>query len=273
MDRTLLPNGDHPESPGALEYIHHIVTRDDIALAFVTGRDHSLVEEAIDEYRLPIPDYVIGDVGTNIYSVNGSQWQQWDDWHDEIRHSWKGLSHREVYDSLENVKGLELQEGDKQNLFKVSYYAPADVDEYHLLEAVRNRLSSLDIEYNLVWSVDETRSLGLLDILPASASKYHAIEYLLRKTGNSINNTLYAGDSGNDIDVLCSPVRAVLVANATDEVRQQAKLLAQSRGYTNALYIAQGGLHGMNGNYAAGIIEGINHYYPEILQPLENDDN
>jgi len=266
LDRTLLPNGDAPESPDAMQHLKNLLARDDVFLAFVTGRDRRLVEDAINDFQLPGPDYVIGDVGTNIYSVNDTEWELWNDWHDEIRHSWRGLSHQELNDSTANIEGLRIQEDVKQNLYKLSYYASGDIDANKMLEAVQHRLQTLDIEYNVVWSVDETRNLGLLDILPAAASKYHAIDYLLRKTDSSIDNTLYAGDSGNDIDVLCSPIRSVLVANATNEVRQQATILAQSRGHAGDLYLARGGFLGMNGNYAAGILEGVNHYYPELLR-------
>jgi hypothetical protein len=35
------------------------------------------------------------------------------------------------------------------------------------------------------------------------------------------------------------------------------------QGTITALYLAQGGFLGMNGNYSAGILEGIAHYHPE----------
>jgi sucrose-6F-phosphate phosphohydrolase len=271
MDRTLLPNGDADESPQAMDLLSRLVSRDDVQLAYVSGRDRKLVEQAIDEYHLPVADFVIGDVGTNIYTVERQQWIKWDDWHDEIKHSWRGLTHDELHRSLREIEGLQLQEKDKQNRFKLSYYVPGDIDSDALLEQVRQHLADLNIDYNVVWSIDETLGQGLMDILPAAASKYHAIDYLLLRTGCDVNNTVFAGDSGNDIDVLCSPLHAVLVANATNEVRQQAQHLAMLRGYENALYIARGGYLGMNGNYAAGILEGIQHYHPELV-PLQEGD-
>lgn len=271
MDRTLLPNGDAEESPQAMNLLSNLVSRDDVQLAYVSGRDRKLVEQAIDEYHLPAADYVIGDVGTNIYTVDGQQWQKWDDWHDEIQHSWRGLTHDELHRSLRQIEGLQLQEKAKQNRFKLSYYVPADIDSVELLEEVRQQLADLNIDFNAVWSVDETLDQGLLDILPAAASKYHAIDYLIRRTGCDVDNTVFAGDSGNDIDVLCSPLHAVLVANATNEVRQQAQHLAMLRGSEKALYLARGGYLGMNGNYAAGILEGVQHYHPELM-PLQEGD-
>jgi hypothetical protein len=38
-----------------------------------------------------------------------------------------------------------------------------------------------------------------------------------------------------------------------------------------AFYQAQGGFLGMNGNYSAGILEGIAHYHPDTLPWMENN--
>jgi HAD superfamily hydrolase (TIGR01484 family) len=269
MDRTLLPNGSAAESPEAMPLFKRLVERDNVQVAYVSGRSRALIEKAMQEYDLPAPDFVIGDVGTNIYTVADDEWTAWDDWHDEIKHSWRGLTYEDLHQCLQDIEGLRLQEEFKQNHFKLSYYVPADIDTDSLLEDVRTRLTDLSVDYSAIWSVDEANHQGLLDILPASASKYHAVEYLLRRNSCDVGNTLFAGDSGNDLDVLCSPLRAVLVANATDIVKEQAEHLAILRGQQDALYIAGGGYLGMNGNYVAGILEGVYHYYPRLLDSLE----
>jgi len=89
--------------------------------------------------------------------------------------------------------------------------------------------------------------------------------------GYSLNNTLFAGDSGNDLPVLTSPIHSVLVANATREVREQALQMATEQGTQNALYLARGTLLGMNGNYSAGILEGCVHYLPATLAWIEEE--
>ena len=40
----------------------------------------------------------------------------------------------------------------------------------------------------------------------------------------------------------------------------------------NALYLAHGGFLGMNGNYSAGILEGVAHYHPDTRLWMEDDD-
>ena len=93
--------------------------------------------------------------------------------------------------------------------------------------------------------------------LVADAGKLGAIQHLLRHTGIQRECTLFAGDSGNDLDVLASWIPAVLVANATAEVRAEAIERSESQGTRERLYLARGGNEGMNGNYAAGILEGL----------------
>ena len=81
LDRTLLPNGSQPESPGARALFHQLASHEQLTLAYVSGRDRALVEAAIEQYQLPRPDYVIADVGTSIYTVSGDEWQFWPTWH------------------------------------------------------------------------------------------------------------------------------------------------------------------------------------------------
>jgi len=265
LDRTLLPNGMQQESPRARERFRHLAAHPEISIAYVTGRHRELVLAAIEEYQLPLPDYVIGDVGTSIYSIKNDQWQLWDSWHQEIGVSWHGLTHDALTALFADIELLRLQEPEKQNTFKLSYYAASTVDAQALLDEMRQRLDQKQIAASLIWSVDETTDTGLLDILPAAATKRHAVEFLMSEQGYTLDNTLYAGDSGNDLPVLTSPIHSVLVANATNEVRQQALQMATTQGTQDALYLAHGNLLGMNGNYSAGILEGCVHYMPEIL--------
>jgi hypothetical protein len=77
---------------------------------------------------------------------------------------------------------------------------------------------------------------------------------------------VFAGDSGNDLDVLTSGLQAILVRNAADEVRQEAIARLSRQFLTNCLYLPEGNFYGMNGNYAAGLLEGLVHYIPETAK-------
>jgi len=259
LDRTLIPNGVQPESPAAKELFQRLVNREESTLVYVTGRHRALIEQAITEFDLPQPDFVIADVGTTIYHIESSGWRKWDEWEKQIALDWRGLRHDDIYRLLNVFPALQLQEQEKQNRYKLSFYVPLEADAHELISEVDARLKHAGIRANLIWSIDESNGLGLLDVLPASANKLHAIRFLMQQNGFMKENSVFAGDSGNDLDVLLSDIPAVLVANAGTEVRSHA-----ANASTDTCYIAKGGYLGMNGNYSAGILEGIAHYLPDV---------
>jgi HAD superfamily hydrolase (TIGR01484 family) len=264
LDRTVLPNGSQPESDGARNRFAMLASRPEVTLAYVTGRDRQLVSKAIINYCLPQPDYVISDVGTTIYEIHDNNWQLWRDWQQEIAPDWAGRSHSDIRRLLLDIVDLQLQEPAKQNLYKSSFYVPLYADIEALSHDIRLRLEAGGMRTNLIWSIDEPRGVGLLDVLPARASKKHAVFFLMQRNGYAPGDTVFAGDSGNDLPVLASEIPAVLVANASAAVRREALSLAEAQGHTDALYIAQGGFMDMNGNYTAGVLEGVVHYQPEV---------
>lgn len=263
LDRTLLPNGAPPESPGARDRFRALIARPEVELAFVSGRHRALVESAIAEYQLPQPDYVIGDVGSSIYAVNDSEWSQWSLWNEVLESDWGTRDGLALVALFEDIELLTPQESEKQGRFKSSYYAPMAVEVEALEREMQARLNAAGLPSKIIWSIDDNREIGLIDVLPQKASKLEAVRFLMQSTGHTLENTLFAGDSGNDLAVLCSEVHAVLVANATESVREEALRLARDAGTGATLYTARGGLRGMNGNYSAGILEGLVHYVPE----------
>lgn len=259
LDRTLIPNGAQPESPAAGARFAQLVRREDVTLVYVTGRHRALIEQAIVEHHLPQADYAIADVGATIYQHGASGWQQWHEWDEHIAPDGCNFAHDELYRMLSVFPALTLQENEKQNRHKLSFYVPPDTDAQALVAEMDILLLQAGIRANLIWSIDEAAATGLLDVLPARAGKLHALRFLMQKLAIGRDSTIFAGDSGNDLDVLLSDIPAVLVANASADVKQQAAKAAGA-----VLYIAQGGYLGMNGNYAGGILEGVAHYWPEV---------
>jgi len=266
LDRTLIPNGPQSESTGARRHFSALVARPEVTLAYVSGRHRALIERAIVNYRLPVPDYVIGDVGTTIYQVGPRQlWQRQTAWEEEIAKDWGGKSHADLKALSVDIPALRPQERAKQNDYKLSYYVPLHIDHNTLSAMIDARLKASGVTARQIWSVDEPTGIGLLDILPARASKYHALEALMQLHEFGYHDTVFCGDSGNDIEVLISPIPSVLVANSQPQVRELAIKLAEQGGHAGELYIAQGNFHGMNGNYSAGILEGVAHYHPHTI--------
>ncbi len=262
LDRTLLPNGRQPESPMARETFKRLALRPEVTLAYVSGRHRELVEDAIGEYGLPLPDWVIGDVGTTLYRIRSGEWLPWSEWEQDIAADWRGLTASDLQPLFTDMLSLRLQEESKQNRYKLSYYLtlPTNIDA--LRREMSRRLNALNVAASLIYSVDEASSKGLLDVLPAHATKLHAVEFLMQHQDFDYTNTVFAGDSGNDLPVLASAIQSVLVANAGCEVIKQAETLTRQQGTTDSFYLAKGSFMGMNGNYSAGILEGIAHYLP-----------
>lgn len=264
LDRTLIPNGLEPESSGARGRFHRFVSQQGVTLAYVSGRHRALVEQGIREYGLPLPDYVIGDVGTSLYRVRDRSWIRLSDWEEIIAADWAGLDRPTLAARLADLTELRLQEPEKQGRYKLSYYASADLEAGPLLDRVRRRLATTQARVSLIWSIDETTGVGLLDVLPEGATKFHAVVFLMGLTGHDESSTVFAGDSGNDLELLASPIPSILVANAHSGVRIEALRLSEERGCQGQLYQAVGGWGGMNGNYSAGILEGLAHFHPGL---------
>lgn len=272
MDRTVIPNGAQPESPDARPALRRLAERPEILIAYITGRRKDLVQSAVDEFDLPRPDFVAGDVGSSVYEVNGSEWTEMPDWLAMLEESWGGKDGNDIRRMWLPMDGLELQEPEAQGRFKVSFYTPDKVDRDELFRQVREQLSVMEVEANLIWSVDEAEGKGLLDILPPNADKAHALKFLTRHVGVPRDQAVFAGDSGNDLPALLSGHPAILTRNASEEVREEAKRRAEELGVISNLYFAQGDSSnenvnalcesGLNGNYAAGVIEGLVHFYP-----------
>lgn len=266
LDRTLIANGPEAESIGARARFDALVARPEVRLVYVSGRHRKLVKLAMRTYGLPQPDFVVANVGTTIYEVGAhKRWRRFGDWEADIARDWSEKSRQDLMELLHGIPKLQAQERSRQNRLKLSYYLPIKMDRPEMANRIEKRLESAGIDARLIWSIDDPAGVGLLDILPARASKLHALEYLMQARGFDLSNTLFCGDSGNDLEVLISPIPSVLVANASPEIKRQARELAELNGNGSDLYIATGGLFGMNGHYSAGILEGIAHYYPHSL--------
>jgi len=263
LDRTIIPNGYQEESAHARAVFRQLAEDSNIFLAYVSGRDKKLILDAIEKYYLPLPDYAIGDVGTALYRVINGNWQLSDDWSGEIGQEWKGLGRGKLSEFLEDMEEIRLQEPEKQKQYKASYYTDQNVDHQQLIDNIRGLLAEKGVRASIIWSVDEISTNGLLDIIPPRANKLHAIQFLMQQEHFPEDRTVFAGDSGNDLDVLTSGLQSILVKNATEDIRKEALKRLSEEDLTNRLYLPKGNFFGMNGNYTAGVMEGLVHFIPE----------
>lgn len=262
LDRTVIPNGRAPEHPAARRSFADFCRLPEVDLVYVTGRHRALVKQAIQSYDLPEPDFAITDVGTRIYRIVSGQWLELTQWGEEIAADWHGKSHAEIKEALSPLPQLRLQEESKQNTHKLSYYLSLEADREEVLAGVAQRLRRMGVDASLIWSIDEAEEIGLLDVLPRNATKLHGIQFLQQLLGYPADAVIFAGDSGNDLPVLASSIRSVLVANAGAEIKRQAQQLAEGNNHGEALYLAVDANFPLGGNYTAGVLQGVWHFMP-----------
>ncbi|MCA9269794.1 MAG: HAD-IIB family hydrolase, partial [Planctomycetales bacterium] len=205
--------------------------RDRVLLAYNSGRFVASVLDSVRATALPMPDAVIGGVGTQVHLLNlGSPAAAWP----TVNGDWNAQLVRRVA----MARGqLEPQPEHLQSQYKVSFFG------YDLSPAY---LSGLEVDctraglaVRIVYSSSRD-----LDILPATAGKGKATAFLAEQLQVAAERVIVAGDSGNDLAMFAEGFAGIVVANAHAEL----KSLQGDR-----VYHAQAG-------YAAGVAEGLQHW-------------
>lgn len=257
LDRTLLPNGSWPADPGAIPLFNELTQDDDVLLVYVTGRNLDLTEDAIQSFGVRFPDVLIGDVGTSIRRRVANGWATDNAWVEHVRQSCPRWDAQAVRNALAGVEGLVEQEAVHCGPFKQSYYADHDRSS-EILQLAKDRAEGRFDEV-FVYSFDSQSGAGLLDLLPRSATKQTALEFLAAQTGISKSDVVFCGDSGNDVFPLTAGFNGVMVRNADEQLVASVQK-AKSMRPDLRIYHAQGGFRGLNGYYTGGVIEGAYHY-------------
>jgi sucrose-6F-phosphate phosphohydrolase len=257
LDRTLLPNGSWPADPDAIDLFNDLTRRHGLLVVYVTGRNLDLTEQAIREYGVRHPDTLIGDVGTSIHRYGPDGWERHEGWNAHVRSTSPRWDVETVRDALAGVDGLNEQEREHCGPFKQSYYVDHDRREA-ILAAVDARIRDRYDEV-IIYSFDSQSGKGLLDVLPNSANKRTALEYLASGLDTDLADVVFCGDSGNDVFPLTAGFSGVLVRNADAQLVASVKAAAAENPELR-LYHAHGGYRGLSGYYTSGVLEGAWHY-------------
>lgn len=259
LDRTLLPNGPYPDDESISELFEKLAVVPHI-LSYATGRNISMVRDAMHTWGIPLPDFLIAEVGTSLYKKSGGELVPDTRWHDYILSTQNNWSRQQIISSISTSETLLFQEDEKQNEFKISYYLSAHDKKSTTLKEIREMLLRQDIAAQVLWSIDPlSNNVGLIDIIPTVATKAGAIEFLRTKEGFEKEQTIYCGDSGNDILPLTSCYKSIVVNNSPGDVKKEIAKRVSEIACTDRLYIATG-IPPKNGNYASGILEGLYHF-------------
>ena len=216
LDRTLLPNGNWPADEQAISLFNRLTGEHDVLVVYVTGRNLSLTERAIEEFGVRRPDVLCGDVGTTIRQHHDGQWHFDQGWNELIHTASPHWDTTAIKAAVADVDGLREQEAEHLNPFKQSYYVDHGRRET-ILAAVDERVKGRFDEV-IVYSFDSRDGKGLLDILPASATKRTALEYAAEKFNQPKQEVVFCGDSGNDVFPLTAGFSGVLVRNADEQL-------------------------------------------------------
>ncbi|WP_457665051.1 HAD-IIB family hydrolase [Thiolapillus sp.] len=257
LDRTLLPNGSWEPDPEAISLFNKLSEKNGVLVVYVTGRNLALTEEAIKEYGVRYPDILCGDVGTSIRKYENGAWKFDDGWIDHVRQESPAWDAKAIRDAVVDINGMREQEREHLNQFKQSYYVEHGKKD-QVLKEVDERVKGKFDEV-IVYSHDPQNGKGLLDFLPASATKKTALEYVAEEFDVEKKDVVFCGDSGNDIIPLTAGFCGVVVKNADDQLVENVKEAMKENPDLN-VYFAKGNFKGLNGYYTSGVIEGAYHY-------------
>jgi sucrose-phosphate synthase len=233
IDGTLIePKLNNPGLKELKTYLNNQTEK--MAFALASGRNIDLVKKVIEEEQLPLPDFIICSVGTEIYYTNGKDYLLDKGWSTFLSGRWK---REDILNRLKGIPWIKMQEEVAQNPFKISYYY--DKEKYNHEQLIKV-LGTGWYKVNIILSHGE-----FIDFLPKRASKGNAIKFLCHKWAIPLSSVIAAGDSGNDVDMFRSSVRGIIVGNRSVELADYKT--------TKKMYVAKSPA-------SSGILEGLKHY-------------
>jgi len=272
LDGTFIPWKQETDVLDALEKFRQLRgSSSTFRLVFVTGRDLQLVLKAIQQHRLPVPDTIIGDVGTSIFHRKSNIfdpefrracaqghscttiqcWEADPGYAQELRALISTFPQDQLIEQVNQVPGVRLQEDSRQGEFKISFY----IESSAIDSAEKQVQNLLDTQtgWSGIFSVDPETHEGLIDLLPYGVSKRYALEWYIKTHANDIQDMAFAGDSGNDYEMFISGLPSILVSNTPDEIKQRTVKQAESGGFSEKIFLA-------SEPSTAGVWEGCHHF-------------
>lgn len=207
-------------------------------LVYNTGRSVHDTRALVLARQLPEPEFIIGGVGTELHD---GLYNAGADFSSRFSEGWDLAKIEQIVGSL---PGVRRQPGEFLHRYKSSWtWSRARREQ---IDALKQRLKDAGLRTTIVYSC-----LHFLDVLPASADKGNALQWLCNRLGIPTEAVLVAGDTANDTSMFLLPgVRGIVVENALPELT--AALPAES------VFVAPQPM-------ADGVIAGLCHY--GVLSP------
>lgn len=252
LDGTLIPLPDSPENNESLNRLKTKLSDSNRTLVYATGRHFESILDAMSEYQLPTPDWIVCDVGTAIYKRTGKDFVHFIPYESHVSEIVGGVDRERIESLLARIKGLELQPPDHQQPFKISYQSDAAVVDSLVAEA-KARLKEASLPFDCTGSHDPFLDCGLLDVMPSGVSKAYALIWLSTHGNFTPDEVIYSGDSGNDYAALVSGFRAIVVANHSIGLADKVRAALAQRKLSDRGYLAKG-------KATCGLLEGCEHF-------------
>jgi sucrose-phosphate synthase len=207
--------------------------RKTVIFGIATGRRLDDALATLRRHGIPQPDVLISGQGTEIhYAPDLTKDTVWER---HINHQWDP---RAVREALKDVPGLDRQPRQFQGDTKISYYIDTTVIG---AQDIRQVLQRAEQAAGVIVSFGQ-----FLDILPMRASKGLALRWCAEHLDFPLQNTLVAGVTGSDADMLRGNTLGTVVDN-----RHQEELSDLAN--TDNIHFAKA-------SHAAGILEAMAHY-------------
>ncbi|MGE9290455.1 MAG: HAD-IIB family hydrolase [Puniceicoccales bacterium] len=252
LDGTLIPLPDCPGNVEDLQRLKKALTGGDREVIFATGRHFESVLEAIEQYGLPEPQWLICDVGTSIYRVGMAGYEPYQPYIDHLLEKVGGIDREAVESVMAEVEGIELQGEASQGPFKISYFSK-DTRVEELVKIMGARCVEGDLPFSALGSVDPFNQKGLLDLLPTGISKAYALIWLATHADFRPEELVFSGDSGNDYAALVAGFRSIAVGNASPALVEKVASELEAKGAADRFYAAEQ-------SATSGVLEGCRHF-------------
>lgn len=230
LDQNLIGN------PDSLKQFAAIIreNRKCVSFGIATGRRIDSALALIKKHGIPRPDILISSLGTRIHY--GQNLTEDAFWSDHIDHDW---TPGRISSLLNTLPGLKRQPKSEQSRFKISYYYDATkaptYDEINILLRQKELTANVSLSFG-----------QFLDVIPSRASKGQALRYVSQRLEIPLEQTIVAGGSGADEDMMRGNTLAVVVGNRHHEELSQLDDV-------DRIYFA-------GQSHASGILEALEHY-------------
>lgn len=253
LDGTLIPLKEHPRNKVDLKTLLHYRLMERLTLVFVSGRHKESICEAICEQHLPLPDWVIADVGTTIYRAEDPfMLTPISEYHEHLSDLTDGRPIEELDEIALTFDSVRRQESEKQGDFKRSFYADAD-QTHAIADQIRKTLAENNLPFAVIDSIDPFTGDGLIDLLPQNVSKAYALRWWTDHIDRPREAVVFAGDSGNDMAAFTAGYRTIVVGNTDRSIANAVAEEHRRQEWADRLFLAEG-------RGTSGVLEGCKHF-------------